>query len=247
MFKSIGMPYFSCVGLPNMKMTLGERVKAALAGPPRRTQVGLAQACGIKPPSVNDWVTGKTKTIEGANLLNAAAFLGVSPKWLAEGIGPMREGLSSAEQSGEIDPVRIGLGMRLSSARRDKKLTQEEVADKFSLNKATVSAWETGRGVPDALTLRALAKLYDTSADALLWEDSLSPEAMQFAAEFDSLNETQKRTLKAMWMAYIRESATDGEVENKMQETKRFKYSRQTEVPGFDPAGQKREKEKKEQ
>lgn len=145
----------------------------------------------------------------------------------------------------DIDPVRRGLGLRLASARKGKHLTQDAVAAKFDVNKATVSAWETGRGVPDALTLRALAKLYDTSADALLWEDSLTPEAMQFAAEFDSLNEVQKRTLHAMWMAYIRESATDGEVEDKMKETKRFKYSRVTEVAGFTPASEK-EKAKKE-
>lgn len=146
----------------------------------------------------------------------------------------------------EIDPIRRGLGMRLASARKGKKLTQDQVAEKFSLNKATVSAWETGRGVPDALTLRALAKLYDTSADSLLWEDSLSNEAMQFAAEFDSLNETQKRTLHAMWMAYIRESATDVEVEAKMAETKKFKYQKVTNVRPFDPHPTKEEKQKEE-
>lgn len=126
-----------------------------------------------------------------------------------------------------IDPVRIGFGMRLASAREGKGMTQDQVAERFGINKATVSAWETGRGVPDALRLRALAKLYDVSADGLLWEDSLSPDAMKFAAAFDGLNETQKRTLYAMWEAYIRESATDAEVEDKMSVTKtlREKYS----------------------
>lgn len=147
----------------------------------------------------------------------------------------------------EIDPVRRGLGLRLASARKDKKLTQDDVALKFSLNKATVSAWETGRGVPDALTLRALAKLYDTSADALLWEDSLSPDAMKFAAEFDSLNEAQKRTLHAMWMAYIRESATDGEVEEKMAETKKFKYAKKVQEEPLDKTGAQKQAKRKEQ
>lgn len=147
----------------------------------------------------------------------------------------------------EIDPVRRGLGLRLASARKNKKLTQDQVADKFSLNKATVSAWETGRGVPDALMLRALAKLYDTSSDALLWEDSLSPEAMQFAAEFDSLNEAQKRTLHAMWMAYIRESATDAEVEDRMSITKKpqFAYKKVNTEPPFTPAIRETEEERK--
>lgn len=81
-----------------MKKTLAERVKLALQGPPKKTQKALAAACGISAPSVNDWVTGKTKTIEGANLLKAAAFLGVSPKWLADGVGPMKEGTTYADE-----------------------------------------------------------------------------------------------------------------------------------------------------
>ena len=120
----------------------------------------------------------------------------------------------------EIDPVRRGLGMRLASARQNKGFTQQDIAARFSLNKATVSAWETGRGIPDALTLRDLAKLYDVSADGLLWEDSLSPEAMKFAAAFDGLNEQQKRTLNAIWMAYIQESASDAQVEELMAITR---------------------------
>jgi phage repressor protein C with HTH and peptisase S24 domain len=75
-----------------MKSTLAERMRLALAGPPKVTQKALAEACGVKPPSVNGWVTGESKTIEGANLMKAAAFLGVSAKWLAEGVGPMRDG-----------------------------------------------------------------------------------------------------------------------------------------------------------
>lgn len=48
----------------------------------------LARACGIKPASVSDWITGKTKTIKGANLLAAARLLGVTPEWLSTGRGP---------------------------------------------------------------------------------------------------------------------------------------------------------------
>lgn len=74
-----------------MKTTLAERMALALAGPPKKTQRALAAACGVKPPSVNGWVTGESKAIGGVNLMRAAAFLGVSPKWLAEGVGPMRD------------------------------------------------------------------------------------------------------------------------------------------------------------
>jgi hypothetical protein len=80
-----------------MKLTtLGERVTLALQGPPKRTQTALAKACGIHPVSVNDWVHDRTQTIEGANLLSAAAFLEVNPKWLATGVGAMRSGQHSS-------------------------------------------------------------------------------------------------------------------------------------------------------
>lgn len=72
--------------------TLQERLRHVMAGPPKVSQAALARACGIKPPSVNDWLSGKTKSIEGENLLNAAAFLKVLPLWLATGKGPMRDG-----------------------------------------------------------------------------------------------------------------------------------------------------------
>lgn len=73
-----------------MATTLGERVKMALAGPPKLSQKALAEACGIHPVSVNDWYHDRTQAIEGTNLLKAAQFLKVNARWLAEGIGPMR-------------------------------------------------------------------------------------------------------------------------------------------------------------
>ncbi|BBR53493.1 LexA family protein [Pseudomonas putida] len=79
--------------------TLQDRLRQIMAGPPKISQAALARACGIKPPSVNDWLSGKTKTIEGQNLLLAAEFLGVAPKWLATGRGPIRKSAGLAEGS----------------------------------------------------------------------------------------------------------------------------------------------------
>lgn len=125
-----------------------------------------------------------------------------------------------AASDSPIDSVRIGFGMRLKSAREAKELSQADVAARFSVNKATVSAWETGRGDPGVYRLRELARLYDLSADALMWEDSLTPDAMKVAAQFDSLNEKQKRTFYAMWMAYVQETISDSDVEIGMPITK---------------------------
>lgn len=124
---------------------------------------------------------------------------------------------------GTPDRTREGFGLRLKAAREARELTQQQVADKFDVKKATVSAWETGVGVPDALRLRQLAKLYGVSADALLWEDSLSNEAMQVAADFDSLNEAQRKTFRAVWMAFVQNAASDETVERHIKPTREAK------------------------
>jgi transcriptional regulator with XRE-family HTH domain len=73
--------------------TLADRLRAAMAAydsEPEVTQAELARACGVKPPSVNGWLNGKSKFLRGENLLKAARALKVDQDWLATGRGPMR-------------------------------------------------------------------------------------------------------------------------------------------------------------
>lgn len=81
------------LGLPNyldqIMKTLAERLRYAMEVlPPKKIKgVDLARAVGVKPPSVSDWLSGKSKTMEGENLIKASRFLGVSASWLASGTG----------------------------------------------------------------------------------------------------------------------------------------------------------------
>lgn len=75
--------------------SLAERLTLAMAGPPKVSQAELARACGISPPSVSDWLSGKTKSMDGANLLKAAKRLQVRPEWLADGSLPMQADAAS--------------------------------------------------------------------------------------------------------------------------------------------------------
>lgn len=127
-------------------------------------------------------------------------------------------GQQQAAKGANIDSERVGFGMRLQAARRaaprrdgNRGYTQDEVADQFGVNKATVSAWETGRGAPDAFTLKALARLYEVSADALLWENSLSPAAMKIAAEYDHLPPSKQTMWHTLWLGFIAGAAPGGE------------------------------------
>ena len=70
-----------------MKTTLSERLREAMAGPPKVTGIQLAKACKVAAASVSDWLSGKSKTMEANNLLAAARLLNVDPEWLANGVG----------------------------------------------------------------------------------------------------------------------------------------------------------------
>lgn len=67
--------------------TLADRLKAAMADAGVR-QLDLARATGVSAPSVNNWLSGKTRTLKGVSLVKAASVLGVNDLWLAEGSGP---------------------------------------------------------------------------------------------------------------------------------------------------------------
>lgn len=103
---------------------LQERLRAAMAGPPKITQAALARACGISPPSVNDWLSGKTKAIEGENLLRAAEMLKVSPMWLATGRGSMRAEIDIID----IEGLPTALAQKIKSYRQVVEVPRYDVA-----------------------------------------------------------------------------------------------------------------------
>lgn len=122
-----------------------------------------------------------------------------------------------------MDPQRKEFGARLKAARERQQLTQDTVARQFDTGKGTVSAWETGRGIPNALDLKKLARLYEVTSDSLLTDDPISPEALKFARQFDALSEAQRRSFRTLWIVYISEAHSDEAVEQKMPITRRVR------------------------
>lgn len=86
--------------------TFAERLRLAMAGPPKIKQVELAAACGIKPPSVSDWLNGRSINIEGKNLLAASKLLNVRPEWLSKGTGQMRPSKKELSNVGAAPALR---------------------------------------------------------------------------------------------------------------------------------------------
>lgn len=72
------------------------------------------------------------------------------------------------------------IGDLLREARKAAGLTQQQVADHFSITKTSVSEWETNKGRPSMERMPQLARLYKTSLQHLMGEP-VRPGAHQVA------------------------------------------------------------------
>ena len=62
----------------------------------------------------------------------------------------------------------MSLGERLTNLRKDKKLSQEEVAEKLGVTRQTVSKWETDASTPDFDKIVPICELYGIETNELL-------------------------------------------------------------------------------
>jgi len=62
---------------------------------------------------------------------------------------------------------------KLQELRRQKNLTQEQLAEALFVSRTAISKWESGRGYPNIESLKAIAKLFSVSIDDLLSGDEL--------------------------------------------------------------------------
>lgn len=99
--------------------TLKDRIKSALDAR-GVSQTDLAKACGVRPPSVNDWLSGKSRSMKAATAHRAAAFLEVNFLWLTEGIGPRTEDASAL--GGKNQPPENQQGHRKSTRKLVQRL-----------------------------------------------------------------------------------------------------------------------------
>lgn len=73
-----------------------------------------------------------------------------------------------------MDQTKIGLF--ISSLRKEKQMTQKELADILHVSDRTISKWENGRGLPELSTLLPLCEALDISINELLNGEKLSQE-----------------------------------------------------------------------
>lgn len=80
----------------------------------------------------------------------------------------------------EVNLVSI-FGEKLKRLREEKGLTQENIARRLCISRATVSKYESGRRKPDIETMKTLSKYYGVSVDYII--------GMTETAAFSSIDE----------------------------------------------------------
>ena len=64
----------------------------------------------------------------------------------------------------------IKIGTFLKTLRKEKNLTQDQLAEQLGVSNRTVSRWETGTNMPDISLLVEIAELYGVSIPELIKE-----------------------------------------------------------------------------
>lgn len=85
------------------------------------------------------------------------------------------------------------IGEFIQQLRKEKRLTQKELADVINVSDKTVSKWENGNSTPDTTLLSDLCKALDISVNELLSCEKLPPEDYSKKAEENIMTLLQEK------------------------------------------------------
>lgn len=75
------------------------------------------------------------------------------------------------------------IGKFIKERRKEKKLTQVQLANKLNVSEKTISKWECGNGFPDTSLMLPLCKILEISANELLSGKILTSDEYKMQAE----------------------------------------------------------------
>ena len=79
-------------------------------------------------------------------------------------------------------------GKFIAAMRREKSMTQRQLADLIGISDKTVSKWETGKGMPEVSLMLPLCELLEISVNELLSGERLTSDDYQKKAEENIMN-----------------------------------------------------------
>ncbi len=89
------------------------------------------------------------------------------------------------------------IGLFLRELRKEKNLTQEELAEQLNVAGRTVSRWETGRNMPDVSIMIPLCEILGISINELLSGEKIAMNKYEENAEmnFEQIMKAMKKKL----------------------------------------------------
>lgn len=98
------------------------------------------------------------------------------------------------------------IGLFLKELRKEKNITQEELAEKLNVSNRTVSRWETGTNMPDISLLVILAEFYQVSIPEIIdgerksekMEQTTKDTAIKMAQYSKNESNIQKRRIASL-------------------------------------------------
>ena len=88
----------------------------------------------------------------------------------------------------------IKIGQFIKACRKEKNLTQREVAERLCISEKTVSKWETGNGLPEVSLMLPLCELLGISVNELLSGELLDEKRYFEKAEQNIMSLIQEKT-----------------------------------------------------
>ena len=94
----------------------------------------------------------------------------------------------------------------LKELRREKSLTQEQVAEKLGVSSRTISRWETGAYMPDISILVDIAEMYDVDVREIIdgerRQEDMNSEVKETAVKMADYSTMEKKTM-LKWIRFM--------------------------------------------
>ncbi|MCR5337134.1 MAG: helix-turn-helix domain-containing protein [Lachnospiraceae bacterium] len=94
----------------------------------------------------------------------------------------------------------------LKELRKEKSLTQEQVAEKLGVSSRTISRWETGAYMPDISILVDIAEMYDVDVREIIdgerRQEDMNSEVKETAVKMADYSTMEKKTM-LKWIRFM--------------------------------------------
>ena len=99
------------------------------------------------------------------------------------------------------------IGNYIAKCRKEKGITQQQLADILCISNKAVSKWETSQGLPDTSILATLAKALDTTVDSILNGGKLNQPNAEPSYENLNWEKTKQPNAEPSNIKYTNETA----------------------------------------